>query len=115
MKQMLRTIVPRRDMDPIVRLIVTQWIVGATLGAMCAVLVLAFDIAGLRGMLFRPSHVVWEGVVLLFGGFAVTFGSVVSGSAVMHVPRDDDGRNGGADRAPAGEAAARLTGTRTRP
>jgi hypothetical protein len=48
---------------------------------MCAAIVLAFNIVGLRSMLIRPGQVVWEVLARLWGGFAITFGSLVCGNA----------------------------------
>jgi len=67
----------------ILRLVVTNWILGAVAGAFCASLLLAFDFGGLRGLMFRESATAMAGLALLFGGFAVTFGGVVCGSAIM--------------------------------
>ena len=39
----------------VVRLIVTNWLLGAALGALCAGLLLWLDIGGLRGLMFRPG------------------------------------------------------------
>jgi uncharacterized membrane protein YedE/YeeE len=76
--------------DPVVRLIITHWILGATLGIVCAALLLWLDVAGLRNLVLRTDHITWEALVLLFGGFAVTFGGVVSAAAVMAVSTNDD-------------------------
>jgi hypothetical protein len=76
--------------DPIIRLIVMHWILGALTGIGCAVLLLVLDVGGLRSLLLR-SDFLWLGLLLLCSGFAVTFGGVVSASAVMMVPtRDND-------------------------
>jgi hypothetical protein len=49
----------------------------------------------LRSVLFR-SQLLVPGLALLFGGFAVTFGSVVCATAIMLLPdRDDDDDQGG--------------------
>lgn len=81
----------RRGTDPIVRLIVTHWILGSITGIGCALLLLAFDTAGLRSLLFA-SDMRWVGLLLLCSGFAVTFGSVISASAVMLLPGDKQER-----------------------
>jgi hypothetical protein len=80
----------------IVRLVVTNWIIGAALGVLFAALLLWLDVAGLRHLMFRDAATAAAGLALLFGGFAVTFGSVVCGSAIMAVAarkrsRDDQG------------------------
>ena len=80
--------------DPVVRLIVTHWVLGAALGIACAGIMLWLNVAGLGSALLGADHVVWEGVVLLFGGFASTFGGAVAAVAVMSVPCHDDGDDG---------------------
>ena len=77
----------------VVRLIVTNWILGAGVGILFASLLLWLDIAGLRHLMFRGADAA-VGLALLFGGFAVTFGSVVCGSAIMAMAREDDGDRG---------------------
>lgn len=76
--------------DPVVRMIVVHWGLGMALGAVTAALVLLFDIAHLWTLL-RRSDVEWAGALLLFLGFGVTFGGVVSATAVMFGPtREED-------------------------
>jgi hypothetical protein len=88
-----------RDGDPVVRLIVTHWILGALTGMVCAALLLLVDIAGLRSLLMA-SDMCWVGILLLLSGFAITFGGVVCASAIMMVPVDgeDPGRPRKCDR-----------------
>lgn len=74
--------------DPVVRMIVVHWGLGMALGAVTAALVLALDIAHLWTLL-RHSDIEWVGALLLFLGFGVTFGGVVSATAVMFNPKDD--------------------------
>lgn len=80
----------------IVRLVVINWMIGAALGVLCAGLLLWLDIAGLRTLMFRDAATMAAGLALLLGGFAVTFGSVVAGSAIMALAareeRNDRGR-----------------------
>ncbi len=78
-----------RHYDPIVRLVVTHWILGALTGICCAGFLLACDIASLRTLLWH-SDVAAAGLALLFGGFAVTFGGVVAATAVMTVAPEDE-------------------------
>ena len=75
--------------DPIVRLVVTHWILGALTGIGCAGFLLACDVAHLRSLLAH-SDVAAAGLALLFGGFAITFGGVVAATAVMLVAPDED-------------------------
>lgn len=86
---------PKDPRNAILRLVVAHWILGIALGMACAALVLWLDVANLRSLLVRGDRVIWEGVLLLFGGFAVTFGGVVSAGAIMILPRDDDDHDGG--------------------
>ncbi|MGO9008448.1 MAG: hypothetical protein ACLQIQ_17865 [Beijerinckiaceae bacterium] len=78
-----------RCCDPIVRLVVTHWILGALTGVGCAGFLLVCDVAGLRSLLFH-SDVAVAGLALLFGGFAITFGGVVSATAVMMVTPEEE-------------------------
>ncbi len=64
------------------RLIVVNWIVGMGFGALFAATLLWLDVAGLGGLIWR-SESQSAALFLLFGGFAVTFGSAVSGTAIM--------------------------------
>jgi hypothetical protein len=110
---------PRAAFDPVVRLIVTHWILGAMLGMICAALVISLDVAGLHGLLLRADRVAWEGLVLMFGGFAITFGGVVCAGAIMSVPIADDdiSRRAGAASAPdvATSGVIKLPANRIRP
>ena len=73
----------------VVHLIVLNWIGGVVLGAAFAGLLIWFDI-GHIGRLIQNASPMWPPLVLLFGGFAVTFGALVAGTAVMLIPRDED-------------------------
>lgn len=76
--------------DPLVRMIVVHWGLGMALGAVTAGMVLALDIAHLWTLL-QHSDIEWAGALLLFLGFGVTFGGVVSATAVMFgTQRDQD-------------------------
>jgi hypothetical protein len=74
--------------DPIVRLIIVNWLLGMLAGVICAGLVLWVDLAGLRSLLMRSDFWV-QGLALLFVGFAVTFGGLVAGTAVMTIRPDE--------------------------
>ncbi len=74
--------------DPIIRLVVTHWILGALTGVGCALLLLLFDVAGLRSLLIA-SDMLWIGLLLLCSSFAITFGGVICASAIMMVPAAD--------------------------
>ena len=83
MMKYTRRVGPRRAADPVIRLFVTNWLLGAALGMICAALVLWLDVARLGSLLIPADHIIWEGLVLLFGGFSLTFGGVVCASAIM--------------------------------
>lgn len=78
--------------DPVVRMIVLHWISGAGIGAMTAALVWWLDIANLRTLLAH-SDIEWAGLLMLFAGFAITFGGAVSAGAVMFNPVSDEEPN----------------------
>ncbi len=83
-----RNTLPRRATglrDPVVRMIVTHWALGAGLGALAAAGVLLLNVGNVRTLLVQ-SDIEWAGTLLLFMGFMVTFGSVVSATAVMFNP-----------------------------
>jgi hypothetical protein len=83
------------DRQRAIRLVIAWWAIGGALGAACALLLLWIDIAGLRHLLVGPERILWEAVVLLVGGFAVTFGGAVCAAAVMTVPASEGGPRGG--------------------
>ncbi len=80
---------PPPGRDPLLRTIVTHWILGAIMGVASACVLLAGDIANLRTLIMR-SDIVAPALALLFGGFAITFGGALAGAAVMLSPSDDD-------------------------
>jgi hypothetical protein len=73
----------------IVHLVVRNWIAGALLGAVFAGMLIWSDLGGMGRLLLR-SDPVWPPLLLLFGGFAVTFGALVAGTAIMLIPKDDE-------------------------
>lgn len=63
-------------------------VMGGVLGALVFFgLILAFDLAGMRQLIFNSPHGWVAGALLLFG-LVVTFGSVAMGVAVMLLGRD---------------------------
>jgi hypothetical protein len=66
----------------VVRLVAINAGVGVVIGLVFAAAVLAFDYQGIWSLV-RKTDAAVPALALLFGGFAVTFGSVVSGSAIM--------------------------------
>ncbi len=71
-----------RRIDPLVRTIIANWILGIAVGQVCVALLLAFDFAGIGSLLWR-SDVALAGTFMLCAGFAITFGGLVSAAAVM--------------------------------
>jgi hypothetical protein len=68
--------------DPLIRLMIFNWILGAFAGALCAAIVLISDIGRLRTLL-SASDFMLPGLLLLFGGFMFTFAGVVCATALM--------------------------------
>lgn len=63
--------------------------VGVGAAAALVTLLLAFDMFALRSMLTHQEQG-WLGILLLFAGLSVTFGSVAMGIGVMTQARYDD-------------------------
>ncbi|MFO1150093.1 MAG: hypothetical protein U1E62_17080 [Alsobacter sp.] len=70
--------------NPALRLVVTHAVLGSGLGLLFSALLVVFDAHGL-GTLIRESDIGPIAFVLLAGGFMVTFGSMVAGTAVMMI------------------------------
>jgi len=87
-----------RRIDPLVRYILFNWILGAGAGIVCATALLAVDPFGLRPVLSH-SEVAVAAIFLLYVGFMTTFGGLVCAAAVMFPPKDDDPPRGGGLRA----------------
>src|SRR6478736_10224253 len=79
--------------NPALRLVLTQAALGSALGLAFAALIVILDSHGI-GTLIRESDSGFVAFVLLAGGFMVTFGSLVAGSAVMLLG-EGSSRNGG--------------------
>ena len=84
--------------NPVIRTIIVHWIVGVGTGSFCALLLLGLDPLGFRSLLFRSGALV-PGLVLLFGGFSITFGGVVCAAAVMFPDFEEKDRGGRGRRA----------------
>jgi hypothetical protein len=80
----------RRGMHSIPRLIVINWLLGMAAGILCATIVLGVDLIGLRTLMSRASDP-WIAFILLYGGFAFTFGGLVSATSIMTIKGDDEG------------------------
>jgi hypothetical protein len=64
--------------------VVTHWMLGSIAGALCASILLILDIGRLRTLLERTEFM-GPGLILLFGGFMLTFASVVCATALMQL------------------------------
>lgn len=80
-----------RRMDRLLRLMIANWIVGMLVGIVCATLLLAFDFAGIRSLLWRSDMPI-TGALMLMAAFAFSFGGLVCAAAVMRGDDDDDHR-----------------------
>jgi len=85
---------PPPGRDPLVRMMVVNWIVGACMGVAFALVLLAGDVGGMRSLIMGADMAA-PALALLFGGFAVTFGAVIAATAIMLLPGEDDDRDGG--------------------
>lgn len=62
--------------------LLTHLLVGLTAGVIVCIALLVFDVANLRTLIFNsPNWIV--GLILLFGSFCGTFGSLAMGVAIM--------------------------------
>jgi hypothetical protein len=68
--------------NSVIRLVAINAGIGVAVGLACAGSLLVFDYQGIWSLL-RKTDAAVPALALLFGGFAVTFGSVVCGSAIM--------------------------------
>lgn len=75
--------------DPLIRMVIVNWILGAFMGVAFAAVLLAADVAGM-GSLMLGANLSLPALALLFGGFAITFGGVIAATAVMLTNEDDD-------------------------
>jgi hypothetical protein len=72
-------------MRSVVRLVMVNWALGIAAGVLCATLILAIDLAGLRALLLRADDR-WIGLLLLYASFAFSFGGLAAATAVMAIP-----------------------------
>ncbi len=92
---MARTILPPTEPpgSPL-RMLLVQAGCGALLGLAFAIGLTVLDVDGI-GALIRGSDTGMIAFILLAGGFMVTCGSVVAGTAIMMMRNDDDDHDGG--------------------
>jgi hypothetical protein len=77
-------------MDRLVRMMIANWLIGMAVGLVCATILLALDIAGVRSLLWRSDMPV-TATLMLFASFAFTFGGLVCAAAIMMAKDDDVG------------------------
>jgi hypothetical protein len=75
-------------MPQLLRFLATHALIGVGVGCLAALGLLLSDAGGLRTLMIESNSIV-AGSALLFGGFALTFGSLAMASAVMLLPRRD--------------------------
>jgi hypothetical protein len=68
-----------------VRAVLMPALAGAIAGQVAVAGLLLSNVGGLRGLVFG-SEAPWMALLLLCGGFAVTFGSAAIGVAIMTMP-----------------------------
>jgi hypothetical protein len=87
-----------RAMDPIVRAMILNWVTGMAVGLACTALMLLFDFAGLRTLLWN-CDMPFVATLLLAAGFAFSFGGLVAAWAAMNgFGSDDDDKPSGGRR-----------------
>lgn len=82
--------------NPLYRLLAINFVIGAGVAALIVAGLLVTDAVGIGTLIAHTQNPVIA-VVLLYGGFFITFTSVTMGCAIMLLPRDeeDDGNGGG--------------------
>lgn len=83
----LRHPTPRQGL---VRLVLVNSIAGSIMGVVFAAALVLVDAQGIGGLI-RASDSALLAFLLLAGGFAITFGSLTAGTAVMLLAGRDDG------------------------
>jgi hypothetical protein len=80
---------------------ISNWAFGWAVGFAVAGAVLISNVGGIRELMLR-SDMMFQGLVLLFGGFGLFFGGVVCATAVMLLPANEEKKSdrGGGKAAP---------------
>ena len=94
---------------------ILNWVTGMAVGVVCTALMLLFDFAGLRTLLWN-SDMPFVATLLLAAGFAFSFGGLVAACAAMNGfgSDDDDKPSGGRRYRPAERTQARARARRRR-
>jgi hypothetical protein len=79
--------VKRRQFYHLIHVIAFHFVFGLA-GLTCASVLLVFDFAGLRSLMFRADAASSD-LILFLVGFAETFGGLVSATAIMVLPFED--------------------------
>ena len=90
-------------MPKLVRLYITNVLIGLGLAMAFVGLLLAFDVAGLRHLILE-TEMGWLGGVMLLAFNGVVFAGVQFGIAVMRMAEDEEGDRPGGMRLPTGAA-----------
>jgi hypothetical protein len=84
-----------KGLDPLVRYMIFNWILGALAGALLVTALLVFDPFGLWPLM-NDSGMGAAALFLLYVGFMTSFGGLVCAAAVMFLPpKDNDPPRGG--------------------
>jgi hypothetical protein len=83
----------KRAEQDLIRLVLWNGLAGAMLGVLFAAFLVYWDVGGIGTLLARSDQPI-PALLLLFGGFAVTFGSAVCGTAIMGMDLTDDRDDG---------------------
>jgi hypothetical protein len=75
--------------DRLIHVMAVHFIFGLFIGLTCAGLLLAFDFVGLRSLIWRADAATCD-LILLLAGFAETFGGIVSATAIMILPYENE-------------------------
>ncbi len=75
--------------NPLLRFLAIHLIFGIGVGWTLLAILIAFNVAQLRELLFE-REINWLALILLMFFFAITFGSASMGTAVMSMERDDE-------------------------
>jgi hypothetical protein len=73
----------------LVHVMAGHFVFGLAIGLTCAGVLLVFDFAGLRSLIWRADTATGD-LILFLCGFAETFGGVVASTAIMVLPFEDE-------------------------
>ena len=79
----------RPDFYRLIHVMAFHFVFGLVVGLTFACVLLAFDFAGLRSLIWRANSAASD-LILFLGGFAETFGGFVAITAIMVLPFEDE-------------------------